>query len=133
MGRMMLGSAVLAAVAMSAAPAGAQGWTAAGIGSGSAFAQSSGVATSSGTSGHAIGIVGNDRRHGDRRGSRRHRGFDGAVAIGDWDRDYQGDSAWRPTSFNDWWHERPNRSFPRWMQNNQNCQRQWWGGGTWRC
>ena len=131
---MLLGPAVLAAVTMSAVPAGAQSWTNAGIGSGSAFAGSSGVATQSAHSGDAIGIVGNDRRHRrDRRGQHRGRGFDGGIAYGNWDRDYQGDTLWRPDSFNDWWHERPNRSFPRWMQNNQNCERQWWGGGTWRC
>ena len=130
--KLLLGSAVLMAVATTAAPAGAQSWTGASISSGSAFAGSSGVATGGRGSGHSIGIVGNDHRPGDRRGPRSRRGFDG-IAYSDWDRDYQGDTLWRPNSFNDWWHERPNRSFPRWMQNNQNCERQWWGGGTWRC
>lgn len=41
--------------------------------------------------------------------------------------------SWEPDSYNDWWHERPERSYPRWMQNNQNCERRWWGGGGWRC
>ncbi|GAA4725176.1 hypothetical protein GCM10023325_23680 [Sphingomonas lutea] len=110
-----------------AAPATAQSWTSGAIGSGSAFAGSQGGP------GHAIGIGSPERQHGDRRNHRRGRGFDGPVVFGGWDRDYQGDSAWRANSFNDWWHERPNRSFPRWMQNNQNCERQWWGGGQWRC
>lgn len=73
------------------------------------------------------------------RGRRGHDGFrrdrrrdrDGFVFLGD--REYQGDTAWRHNSYNDWWHERPNRSFPRWVQNNQNCERQWWSGGGWRC
>lgn len=122
---MLLGAALLAAAAVAASPAAAQSWTSAGIGAGSAFAgKSSG-------SGHAIGTGSGERRHhGDRR---RNRGFEGGVVYGSWDRDYQGDTAWRPDSFNDWWHERPNRAFPRWMQNNQNCERQWWGGGAWRC
>jgi hypothetical protein len=69
------------------------------------------------------------RRDSDRR--RHHRGFDnGYVYL---DREYQGDTLWRPNSFNDWWHERPDRSMPRWMQNNQNCERLWWSGGNWRC
>lgn len=61
---------------------------------------------------------------------RRHRGFDGGIYYGD--REYQGDTAWRPTGFNDWWHERPSRSEPRWLRTN-NCERQYWTGGGWRC
>ena len=48
-------------------------------------------------------------------------------------RDYQGDTLWRPDSFNDWWHDRPDRAFPRWVRNNRDCGRQWWSGGGWRC
>jgi hypothetical protein len=48
-------------------------------------------------------------------------------------RDYQGDSLWRSDSFNDWWHDRPDRAFPRWVASNQQCQRQYWSGGAWRC
>jgi hypothetical protein len=65
-----------------------------------------------------------------RHDRRRHRSGDGVIYI---DRDYQGDSAWRSDSFNDWWHDRPERSYPRWMISNQNCDRMWWGGGAWRC
>ena len=70
------------------------------------------------------------------RGNRRHDG-DRRRRDGDsifiYDRDYQGDTAWRAQSYNDWWHERPDRSYPRWMANNQDCQRLWWSGGGWRC
>jgi len=62
---------------------------------------------------------------------RRFRGRSDTVLV--YDRDWQGDSSWRPDSFNDWWHERPDRNMPRWMANNQNCQRIWWSGGGWRC
>jgi hypothetical protein len=68
-----------------------------------------------------------DRDRFDRRGN---RGFDGGLYLGD--REYQGDTAWRPTGFNDWWHERPQRSEPRWLQSN-NCERQYWTGSGWRC
>ena len=68
-----------------------------------------------------------DRR--DRRDRRRQQGD--TVLI--YDRDYQGDTAWRANSYNDWWHERPERAYPRWMANNQDCQRMWWSGGGWRC
>ena len=68
------------------------------------------------------------RRDGDRR-DRRRRG----DTILFYDRDYQGDTAWRSTSFNDWWHEKTERSYPRWMQNNAGCERHWYAGDTLRC
>ena len=67
-------------------------------------------------------------RSGDRRDSRR-RGGD--IFLGDWE--YTGNQAFRSDSYNDWWHDRPDRAYPRWMSNNRDCQRLWWGGGTWRC
>lgn len=69
------------------------------------------------------------RRDGD-RDIRRRRGFGDVVYL---DREYQGDTAWRSDSFNDWWHERPNRAYPAWMQRNHDCQRQWFEGDTLRC
>lgn len=66
-----------------------------------------------------------DRRH------RRHHRDDGAVFI--YDRDYQGDTAWRSDSFNDWWHDRPERAYPRWMLSNQNCDRRWYQGDVLTC
>jgi hypothetical protein len=68
--------------------------------------------------------------NGFRRDRRRLRGTDTILVY---DRDYQGDTAWRPDSFNDWWHERPNRSYPAWVLRNQDCQRSWWNGATLRC
>jgi hypothetical protein len=68
-------------------------------------------------------------RDGDR--DRRRRWSGDSVLI--YDRDYQGDTAWRSNSFNDWWHDRPDRSYPKWVANNQDCQRMWWSGGGWRC
>jgi hypothetical protein len=62
---------------------------------------------------------------------RRHSGDDGSVLI--YDRDYQGDSIWKSDSFNDWWHDRPERAYPRWMVNNQNCEKQWYQGDVLRC
>jgi hypothetical protein len=110
-------------------PASAQGWQGAAIGAGPAFP------AGPSTAGAGFGFPSRhhwdgDRRHGDRRGP---RGFDGAIYAGGWDRDYQGDTAWRPGSFNDWWHDRPDRAFPRWMRNNQSCDRQYWTGAGWTC
>ena len=73
---------------------------------------------------------GSDRDHG-RRDGHRFRGQGETVLV--YDRDDQGDSLWRPDSFNDWWHERTYRSFPRWVADNRNCDRRWWSGGVWRC
>ena len=132
---MLLGlAAPMAAFFVPAAMAQAQSLPAAGFTSGPAFAASServfvqrdGVRRSHGD-------FRRDRRDdddGDRRDRRRDRRSDALVYI---DREYQGDSAWRSEGFNDWWHERPNRSFPRWVQNNQDCERVWWSGGGWRC
>ena len=80
----------------------------------------------------ATGVHRDLRRDGfDRLDRRRLRGNGETVIV--YDRDWQGDSAWRPDSFNDWWHDRPDRSMPRWVRNNQNCERMWWSGGGWRC
>ena len=73
------------------------------------------------------------RRDG-RRGGRRS----GTVVVGglghyggEWalynNRSFESDS------YNDWWHDRPDRAYPRWMSNNQDCQRQYWTGNGWRC
>jgi hypothetical protein len=86
-----------------------------------------GVTVHRGRPGHFEGGIREDRRDRDRR---RHRGNDSIFVY---DREWQGDSAWRANGFNDWWHERPWRSYPRWVQNNSNCERQWQGGGVWRC
>ena len=48
-------------------------------------------------------------------------------------REYQGATLWGSEGFNDWWHDRPDRAYPRWIGNNQNCERLWWSGGGWRC
>lgn len=69
--------------------------------------------------------------HGVRFDRRRHRGLDGAILY--YDREYQGDTAWRSDSFNDWWHDRPNRAYPAWVQRNQGCERQWWQGSVLTC
>jgi hypothetical protein len=77
------------------------------------------------------GFSGNGWHDGPRHDGDRRRRHSDAVFI--YDRDYQGDTAWRANSYNDWWHERTERSYPRWMASNQDCQRLWWSGGGWRC
>ncbi|MFL5239025.1 MAG: hypothetical protein ACJ8EL_15770 [Rhizomicrobium sp.] len=73
-------------------------------------------------------------RGGDRRGGRDVCRSD---VVMDW---YGGDWAlynnrsWAPDSYNDWWHDRPDRAYPRWIQHNENCSpdRMWWSG-SWHC
>lgn len=66
-----------------------------------------------------------------RRNDRRRRDRGGDIFLGDWE--YTGNQIWRPESFNDWWHERPNRSYPAWVLRNRDCQRMWWDGAVLRC
>src|SRR4029453_18532039 len=77
---------------------------------------------------HSFG--GDHRDHRDHR--RRHHDNDGAFLY-DYDREYQGDTVWRSDSFNDWWHDRPDRAYPHWMLSNQNCDKQWYQGDMLRC
>ena len=73
-------------------------------------------------------------RHGDRdhrRHDRRRDGFFGGWGY--YDPDLH--RSWASDSYNDWWHDRPDRAYPRWVQHNDGCDegRVWQGGGVWRC
>ena len=79
-------------------------------------------------------------RFGDRRDARRSRGGDALFVTevngGEWAR--YNNRGWEPDSYNDWWHDRPDRAFPRWVQQAQHggiCDedRMWWSGAGWRC
>ena len=81
-----------------------------------------------------------DRHHRHDRDNRRdRRDFDRGDFIGPWNYsyDFDGNRSFDPDKWNDWWHERPWRAYPRWVQSNRNrdCQpeRMWQGGGEWRC
>ena len=86
---------------------------------------------------HGVATAGGDwadggdgwRHRRDRR--TRVNVFVGNWSGGEWAR--YNNRSWEPDSFNDWWHDRPDRSFPRWVYDNQNCDRRWWSGGVWRC
>ncbi|HEX6073253.1 MAG TPA: hypothetical protein VFY95_09635 [Sphingomicrobium sp.] len=49
--------------------------------------------------------------------------------------DYDANRSFDPDKWNDWWHERPWRAYPRWVQQNQGCapDRMWWSGSGWHC
>ena len=85
-----------------------------------------------------------DRRfgHRDGRDDRRGRGdvtcvIDSyAYADGEWA--LYNNRSWEPNSYNDWWHDRPDRAFPRWVQEQKmrgSCEpeRMWWSGSGWHC
>ena len=69
-----------------------------------------------------------------RRDARRDRCR--SEVVMDW---YGGDWAlynnrsFAPDSYNDWWHDRPDRAYPAWMRHNQDCQRQWFAGDSLTC
>ena len=77
-----------------------------------------------------VAVSGGSSFHGDFGRRHRDRGADTVLVY---DREYQGNSAWKSDSFNDWWHEQPERAYPRWMGNNRKCERMWWSGGGWTC
>lgn len=78
-----------------------------------------------------------DFGRGHRDGNHRPRDRRGDVVVGTWVEGGQwahyNNRTFEPDSFNDWWHDRPDRAYPRWMSNNQNCERMWWSGSGWRC
>ena len=36
-------------------------------------------------------------------------------------------------SYNDWWHDKPWRSYPRWTTQNLGCDKPWYSGDILRC
>ena len=70
----------------------------------------------------------------DRRRDRVRRDCDVLVGGGFYGGEWAlyNNRSWEHDSYNDWWHERPWRSYPRWMQSGT-CDRLWWGGGGWQC
>jgi hypothetical protein len=134
MHRALLGAAASMAVLMITSPAIGQG--AAATGGFTAVSASHGLTGVPGGTrfGSAFG------RSGGFGGTRDHRHFrhihvgDGFVGAG-WAPylDYDVNESWRPYSFNDWWHERPDRAYPRWMTRNRDCARPWYSGDVLTC
>jgi len=75
----------------------------------------------------------------DGKSARRHRGdaiFVNDINGGEWA--LYNNRSWTSDSYNDWWHDRPDRAFPRWVQQSQQStmcdeNRMWWSGAGWRC
>ena len=81
---------------------------------------------------HGVRIHHGNRYARDWAGSDRRRHRDGDSFIYE-DREYTGDTLFRPGGFNDWWHDQPHRNRPAWVMTNSQCDRQYWMGGAWRC
>jgi hypothetical protein len=99
---------------------------------GTAQAQAQAQARARGMSGGFDG----DRHHRrmDQRDDRRR--IADAALITDWNGGewaLYNNRSWQPDSYNDWWHDRPDRAFPQWMSHNQDCARPWYSGDTLRC
>lgn len=125
-------TAVLAAAVVPAAPAAAQSLAGAGFTAGSAFQSSGHHSGGAGLTG--VRVHRGASHDGWRDGRRHHRGDRGSGDAYIVPREsYDINRSWASDSYNDWWHDRPDRAFPRWMSANQDCQRQWWSGGDWRC
>jgi hypothetical protein len=126
---MLLGVAAAAAVIVPAVPAQAERW------SDSGFVAAANVAVHRGSSGFNDRAIrrqwtdGRDRRRHHHGGRGRDRS-DGDVFYGEIYR--EDNPAWQAEGYNDWWHGSA-RSVPRWVQNNQNCERQYSTGAGWKC
>ena len=123
-------AAAAAAIAIPAAPATAQAYDS----SPRAGTYSGGLDTPGAFRG-GEGWRDGGRDHRDRRGRHwRHRDrgdYSFVYYGGEWAR--WNNHSFEPESYNDWWHERPNRSLPRWTQNNRDCRQQYWTSAGWTC
>ena len=59
-----------------------------------------------------------------------------AYADGQWA--LYNNRSWDAESYNDWWNDRPDRAYPRWVQEQRargTCEpdRMWWSGSGWHC
>lgn len=128
MHRLLLGIALIAALT---SPAMSKAFPGAAFSASVALVHPS-VRTAGGVRIHRLaGVVAEDR-HG-RRYARRT--FSYAYPFDAYDADYDIDRSWDEDSFNDWWHDRPDRAYPRWVWHNRGCSedRMWWSGAGWRC
>lgn len=108
---------------------------------GAAFALSSAPSAAQHIRPHAVGFGVPNAKSPDGRATRGHRfrhGIDGSAFA--WGYDLQSsydDRDWAPGSGNGWWHDRPDRAYPRWVQEQRGHEcspdRMWWSGSGWHC
>ena len=129
MDRALLVLSALAAAALPAATAHAQL-------SGNPAPHTSGLAGTPGFRDFCRGDFHHDggfRHDGDRR--HRHGECRTDVVLGSYGGEWAlyNNRSWEPDSYNDWWHDRPERAYPRWMGRNQDCARKWYSGDVLTC
>jgi hypothetical protein len=132
--RLLTAAAALAALTLPAAPAVADHW-------GGMHRQGSPRFVDGSASARAF----NGCRDGvrDRRDGRRDRrfscdNFGNAFIYDDGQWALYNNRSWEPDSYNDWWNDRPDRAYPRWVQEQRRrgtCDpdRMWWSGSGWHC
>lgn len=126
----LLVAAATAALTLSTAPASAE--------------HRAGVGIPDAKSSHFVGStnspdLGTCDVHADGRRDGRDHGIhcDGwAYADGTWA--LANNRSFEPNSYNDWWHDRLDRAYPRWVQEQRmrgSCEpdRMWWSGSGWHC
>jgi hypothetical protein len=118
--RISYGFAALAAAAL-ALPAQAQSFSTASFGS------------SSGE--RVVTAPSQDVRHHGRMQVHVHRGYAAAYGYAGYNDygDFDGNRSFDPDKWNDWWHDRPDRAYPRWMTRNSDCSRRWYSGDVLTC
>jgi hypothetical protein len=141
--KLVAAAALGAALALSAAPAQAQQGPAMGFsGTRSESTGLRGVPREfRGAPRHFDGCRDIDRRHmrGDvRRDGRFGCQFGDGFAYADGEWALYNNRAFDPDSYNGWWNDRPDRAFPRWVQEQHargTCDpnRMWWSGSGWHC
>jgi hypothetical protein len=129
MHRALLGLAAMSAAISSPAPAQS-------LAASAGFGAMGGSEQIGGLIGRPPGHFGGDRRD---NGDRHRHGRDG-VNGASWGYsgyndygDYDANRSFDPDKWNDWWHDRPDRAFPRWMSRNQDCARPWYSGDVLTC
>jgi len=65
-------------------------------------------------------------------------GFGDGFAYADGQWALYNNHSWDADSYNDWWNDRPDRAYPRWVQDQRargTCDpdRMWWSGSGWHC
>lgn len=130
--RLLTAAALFAALSFSAAPAVADNWS-------GMHRQRSPQFVDGSPAGRDFSRCGEFRR--DRRDGRRGRDSrcaDGAFIYDDGEWALYNNRSWEPDSYNDWWNDRPDRAYPRWVQEQHQrgtCDpdRMWWSGSGWHC
>ena len=82
--------------------------------------------------------VGRDRRDGRRDRGLSCDGFGNGFIYDDGQWALYNNRSWEPDSYNDWWNDRPDRAYPRWVQEQRRSgtcdpDRIWWSGSGWHC